>query len=128
LNFDCLSSVSLQVYIHNNVTYLYLTTYLTGGIKKMTCRGLTISLFSLLIPLVLANDEGNIFYLKSEPVCGNLMCREADYFHYYNCKKGECDFHLQPWLSGVIAFVVIVFLLSLVCSLISCICCNDKRR
>uniref|UniRef100_A0A914C0V5 Uncharacterized protein n=1 Tax=Acrobeloides nanus TaxID=290746 RepID=A0A914C0V5_9BILA len=69
----------------------------------------------------------NFFYQESESRCGQSICKKADYFHYYNCHGNVCDFHLQPWLFAVISFIVLSFLLSLVCSLLRCICCSDRR-
>ncbi|CAD5206784.1 unnamed protein product [Bursaphelenchus okinawaensis] len=71
--------------------------------------------------------HANLFYLESDERCVRDQCPQADYFHYYNCNETRCDFHLQPWLFAVVAFIVISFLLSLVCTLLNCICCSDRR-
>ncbi|KAL3069487.1 hypothetical protein niasHS_018212 [Heterodera schachtii] len=71
-------------------------------------------------------QQDTLLYKRSERQCsaGNF-CREEDFFHYYGCSFGICDFHLQPWLYVLIAFIVLCFLLSVLISLINCVCCRD---
>ncbi|CAD5209918.1 unnamed protein product [Bursaphelenchus xylophilus] len=69
----------------------------------------------------------SLLYVDSDSKCVRELCPGADYFHYYNCNGSRCDFHLQPWLFAVVALIVISFLLSVVCTLLNCICCTDRR-
>ncbi|KAI6178827.1 hypothetical protein M3Y98_00543900 [Aphelenchoides besseyi] len=72
----------------------------------------------------------NLFHLKSDPQCVRENCPIEDYFRYYSCnlEQHRCDFHLQPWVFAIVAFVTISFLLTVVCTLLNCICCVERGR
>uniref|UniRef100_A0A914H752 Thioredoxin domain-containing protein n=1 Tax=Globodera rostochiensis TaxID=31243 RepID=A0A914H752_GLORO len=66
-------------------------------------------------------QQDTLLYKRSERQCSaENFCKEEDFFHYYGCNFGICDFHLQPWLYVLIAFIVLCFLLSVLISLINC--------
>ncbi|KAI1712855.1 hypothetical protein DdX_09487 [Ditylenchus destructor] len=87
---------------------------------------LTLWLLNMIEPV--SADITSFFYMKSVDRCGESRCQQADYFHYYGCTANGCDFHLQPWVFTLVSFIVLSFLFSLVCSLLSCICCRDRPR
>uniref|UniRef100_A0A7E4VQR3 MARVEL domain-containing protein n=1 Tax=Panagrellus redivivus TaxID=6233 RepID=A0A7E4VQR3_PANRE len=95
--------------------------------ETTTMPSLSLNTVLTFLATIIPGVAADFFYTRSTPYCGQNRCQREDYFHYYNCNDGTCDFSLQPWVFTIIAFIVLSFLLSIFCSLLRCICCSNRR-
>ncbi|KAL7079486.1 hypothetical protein ACQ4LE_001546 [Meloidogyne hapla] len=82
-------------------------------------------LLPLFWSLSFAIDKDDFSPKSGSKICVGKICDDSSVFHYYDCCGqilNDCCFKLQTWVIIVIAILLICTLVSIVLSLIRCVC------